>query len=305
MRKQIIRIALTVAVLGGPAWAQSIEVPEVESPASEGNFFVRGAYGHRFETEFDDFPGEFETNDARGEIGGTAAFDSGIRWMNFLGYGYNNYDSDAVDANVHNLTLASIVDWDLNPCWTMMAGPLASVYAEEGADWGDSMSFGGLLGATYSDNPDLSIGLAVAAMSRIEEGIAITPIPLVRWNFAPAWRLYAGITEVAARKGIGSYVAWAFADSLELAGGVQFEKRRFRLEDKGAFSEGIIEDKSIPVYARLSWEMVESLNLDVYAGAAFGGELEINDPDDHFVGDDKYDAAPLVGARLRYEISGL
>lgn len=305
MKRLLLRSMCAGMMLTGTAWAQSIDTPGLETPGVEGSLFVRGSYGHRFESDFEDLSGKFETNDARAEVGGTAAFANGVRWANFLSYAYNNYDSDGLDANVNNLSLASIVGWELNPCWQLMAGPIATFYAESGADWGDSAAYGGLVGATYSESDDWSVGLAVAATKRIEEGVGIMPIPMVRWNFAPQWKLFAGVTEVAARRGVGGYVGWSVAEGIELAAGAQFENRRFRLDDDGLTSDFIVEDKSVPIYARASWEMIQHLNLDVYAGAIVGGQLELNDPDDHFLGDDSYDATPLVGVRLRYEVAGL
>ncbi len=301
MRRHLLRAVLLVAMSAGPAWSQAIDAPEVESPSDNSSFFVRGAYGHRFETDLDDSNGEFDTNDARGEIGGTAAFDGGVRWLNLLGYGFNNYGSDVADSNIHNLNFASIVSFEVGESWRMMVGPLVSVYAEEGADWGDAVSYGGLLGAVYRNSPTFSIGLAVAVMRRIEEGIGIAPIPLIDWRFARNWRLHTGVTEVAARRGIGGFVGWTFANHWEVAAGAQFERRRFRLEDKGITSDFIVQDKSAPVYARLSWGMADGLALDLYGGVAVAGKIRVSDDDDHFVADDKYDPAPLVGVRLRYE----
>jgi hypothetical protein len=305
MRKQLLCALFCTSVLAGSALAQTVDAPEVESPSAKGSLFVRGGYGHRFESDLDDSSGDFQTNDARFDVGGTAVFGSGVRWLNIVGYGYNNYDADQVDADVYNVTAASILAFPVAPSLHLMAGPLLSFYAEEGADWGDAVSYGGLVGATYRHSPELSIGLATAVMARIEEGVGIAPIPMIDWRFAPQWKLYTGITEVAARRGIGGFVAWSIADNVELAAGAQFERRRFRLEDDGATADYIVEDKSVPVYARLSWQMAESFGLDIYGGAAVGGELELNDKQDDHVGDRKYDPAPIVGARLRLELSGL
>lgn len=301
-RKSLMCAALAAAILATSntgALAQTIDA-DIPETGVGGSFFVRDSYGHRFDTDMDDVRGEFSTHDARIELGGTVDFGN-VRWANAVGYGFTAYDANLVDADVHSLMLASIVDFDVAPQWSMMVGPVVGMNAETDADWEDSLSYGALLGTAYRPSKELTLGFALVAMRRIEEGVGLTPIPMVKWTFAPNWQLYTGLTEVAARRGLGGYVGWSFAECWEAAAGLQFERRRFRLDT----ADAIGEDKSAPAYVRISWEILEGLKLEAMTGITFGGRFKVNDKDDHFRAGSDYDPAPFVGVRLGYAIASL
>lgn len=301
-----VLVATLLTLAAAPSRAQSVEA-DVPDTTGRGALYVRGSYGHRFDADLKDAPsGQFSSDDARLELGGSIDFGS-VRWVNAFGYGYGHYDVDLeranvdLKANIHSFMLASLVDIDVAKSCNLMVGPVVTQAAEEHADWGEALSYGALIGSVYRPSKELSVGLSLVAMKRIEEGVGITPIPMVNWRFARRWQLYTGITEVGARRGIGGYVGWSFAKNWEAAVGVQFERRRFRLDA----ADAIGEDKAAPVYARISWEIIRGLTLDATAGAAFAGRVKINDSKDHFKAGSEYDPAPVVGVRLRYAVSGI
>lgn len=317
MKRTGVRLA---AAIGAFCWAsvagaQSIEVQEIDNPSAESGFYVRASYGHRFDANIDEVDikgvpgsnnvpgnGDFSTNDVRGEVGGTIKFSESIRWANYLGYGFNNYDSDAINADVNNLTWASLVGWDMDRNWSILFGPVVSAYAQWGADWGKSISAGGVFGTVYHPTRDLSVGLALVTVKRFEDDISLLPVLMTNWNFARDWNLRTGMTEVAARRGIGATVAWSFARDFQLLGGLQFENRRFR-QDRGDL---IVNDRSLPIFASVQWDIVEGLSLSGELGVAVGGQLKQRDKnDDHTILIADYDAAPILGVRLQYALSGL
>ena len=89
---------------------------------------------------------------------------------------------------------------------------------------------GGLVGFNYQASPDLSLGLLVGVLSQIEDDAILLPIPTANWKFAEKWTLRAGVNRLGPTVGVGGELAWKFAKTVELAGGIQFQKRRFRLD---------------------------------------------------------------------------
>lgn len=308
MRCRVVAAVFGVLLLAADVMGQTVEVSGVDSPASSNSIFARIDYGRRNDTDIDG-PDQLAADDARGEAGGTFVFKNGVRWLNLLGYGYTHYSSEYINAQVHNLSIASIVGIPLRKSgWTVLVGPTLSFSADEGTNWGDAYSVGGLLGATYTASPDLTVGLAIAASNQIEEGVNILPVPMVNWRFAPQWRLYTGITEVAARRGVGGFVEWNVVGPCDVSVGAQFEHRRFRLDEVAGLStpfsrEGsnyVGEDQSVPLYIRANFRLIDGLSADVLTGAVLGGKMAVSTPHDHFVSDAKYDAAFLFGVRLQY-----
>lgn len=303
MKRKLAQMAVVGALLAGStgaSWGQSVEA-DVPDPGSRGGVYARGSYGHRFDSDLKDTAnGEFSSDDARLELGGTADFGS-VRWVNAFGYGYAKYDAQVVDADLHSYMLASVFDFDVAKSCHMTVGPVVTMAGENDADWSHAINYGGLIATTYRASKELSVGLAAVAMRRIGGGVSITPVVNVNWQFARNWHLYTGLTEVAARRGIGGNLGWAFAKGWEASVGMQFERRRFRLEDDDAIGE----DRAAPVYARLSWEPITGLAFDATAGAAFGGRVELDGSGDGDRNASKYDPAPLVGLRVRYALSGL
>lgn len=306
MKTKFIIAAFAAMLLGAnEVVAQGVEVSDVESPSETNSFFARTSYAHRFDADIDG-PSDFATDDVRAELGGTIAFNDRVQWLNFLGYGFTKYDNEFSDANVHSLSLASILGIGIDDHWSILFGPVVGVAAENDADWDDAVSVGGVLGTTYRASADLKVGLALVAVRRMEEGASLLPIPMVDWRFAPDWQLYTGMTEVAARRGVGGYIAWNFVPPCELSVGAQYEHRRFRLDDGGFVNNDyIMEDRSVPVYVRFSVRIIRGLSADILSGVAFGGELKLNDAKDRFVADASYDPQAILGVRVQYALDGL
>lgn len=318
MRRTIAAAAVFGSLLvGAQAWAQTVEVSEVESPEHSDNLFARLSYGHRYDAEMQGgIKNDLATDDVRTEVGGTVVFNERLRWFNFLGYGYTNYDNELEDSQISSLSLASILGFGLDdPGWTILAGPVLNFSADKGADWGDAVSAGAALGATYKHSPELELGLAVIAASRIEEGATILPVPLVNWRFHPQWRLYTGMTEVAARRGVGGYLEWNFIEPCDVSIGAQFENRRFRLNNVSNFNQNfpnqvgdngghnyIGEDQSVPVYLRVNVRIIEGLSADILGGVAFGGKMSLSNSHDHFIDSASYDPQAIIGIRAQYNL---
>ena len=220
----------------------------------------------------------------------------------FLGsYTFNKYDFKDVLADpwedIHTVRLTPLLHYSFNPKWSVFGGPAVGFSGEDGTEISDSGTAGGILGFGYRANDRLSLGLAVGVFSQIEDDAKILPVPIVDWRFADDWSLHVGFQEVAANGGLGAEIAYNLNEKWKLGAGIQFQQRRFRLDDSGAAPGGVARDRSGSVYLKAKWDLTGNCAVEGLVGIAAGGEYRIEDEHGHKLGDTDYDPAALVGVR--------
>ncbi len=292
-------IGASMALAPATAMGVSVDVAEVSTAPAMKPIRIDVAYAHRLETELDS-GGEFDINTYRTSIAGSMALSDVLRWDNGFVYERNDYGIDANDDFDANLmSFRSILFYGMSSDWTLFGGGLLRLAAESGADQGDGISAGGIAGFIHKCSPTLSVGLGIAVLSDIEDDVTIAPLPIVEWAFAQGWHLHVGATQYGARNGLGGGVSTMITDSLELTAGAQYERRRFRLDERvGKLDEGVAEETSIPLYLQASWAFSEMASIDVFGGVAVGGTLTIDDEDGDEISEDDFDPTGTFGARL-------
>ncbi len=68
------------------------------------------------------------------------------------------------------------VIYRLNDRWSAIGGISVAASGESDADFGDSLTFGGYVGARYKVNDRLAVALGVAARSRLEDDALVVPL---------------------------------------------------------------------------------------------------------------------------------
>ncbi len=198
--------------------------------------------------------------------------------------------------NVDRIGLHTTVMYRLSPEWGLFAGPTVQYAGERGADFSDSLLYGGTVGALYKPSSAFMIGFGAGVFSRLEQ-TSFFPALIFSWKITDKLRLgnsfRTGPTGPA-----GLELAYTIDRNWEaaLAGG--YRSYRFRLDSNGPVPNGIGEMDSWPLFARLSRNLGRSLRLDVYGGAAFGGRLKLADSRGHEIDRTSYNTAPLVGLAL-------
>ena len=82
---------------------------------------------------------------------------------------------------------------------------------------------------------------------------------------------------------------------------MSYETRRYRLDDGGAAAvDGVGEETSIPVFARIGWNPSSSARIELTAGVAFGGEIRYGDHGGSKIFKEDYDPAPMLGLRGQF-----
>jgi hypothetical protein len=302
-RNRAVRYLAAIACVGSLApasvMAQGAEEFESVDPSMPvtGTRVVPG-FGYRAEADIDD-SGDASFSETAFSVRGGPSFTIGedVKLAAFGSYRYSHYNFVGVGPedpfeNIHTFRLAPIFSYQLNE-WTIYAGPGIAFSAEEGADWGKSFTGGALGGVHYKYNDQLSFGGGLAIFSQIEDGVRVLPIITANWDFANQWKLRIGFTEVAAQGGIGAEVTYDLNDQLQLGAGLQFQRKRFRI-DAG---DGVAEDSSLPIFVKAGYKLTPTATIEGLIGINVGGTLLIEDEDGQEVFEEDYDPSVIFGLR--------
>jgi hypothetical protein len=159
------------------------------------------------------------------------------------------------------------------------------------------LMYGGVVYAGYRANPDLTIGFGAGVFYRLEE-TRIFPSLIVSWKINDRLRL-GNSYRLGPAGPAGLELSYKLDENWEAAAGGGLRSARFRLDKNGSTPGGIGENRNWPVYARLSRKLGSPFILDLYGGAAFAGEIKLQDSGGQDINTVKYNATPLVGFNLR------
>jgi hypothetical protein len=194
--------------------------------------------------------------------------------------------------NLQSIGLRARIMYSINEDWRLVIIPSIGFSGESGADWGESLIYGGILSAGYRASPNLMIGAGVGIFSRLEE-VSYFPMVVINWKITEQLRLSnpfsGGPTGPA-----GLELSYALDKRWEIACGSAYRSLRFRLDDESNDRNGIFQEKGVPVWGRVTLRSGSQVKLDLNAGAFFSGKLKIEDQQGHEISDDQYDAAPFI-----------
>ncbi|MBM4107999.1 MAG: porin family protein [Phycisphaerae bacterium] len=269
---------------------------------SEASLAVGGM--HTFRSDFDDDSGKIGVTRADADVGFSIAVAE-HRWVD-LGIFYERswYQFDGVSGfgegvtepwdDVQSLRLSLGYRVGFNATWSYSVAGFVDSSAEDGAEFGDSLTFGGLAGFGYKVNDNLELGLGLLVASRLEDDPWIIPLPRVDWKLGEKVRLRLG----GARA--GGALAWEFSDALTLALEASYRSREFRLEEMNpAAPEGVGRDRQVPVGLALTWKACPNASIGVRAGYVLWQEYEVLDRAGNRLVEKDADAGPYLGASLR------
>ena len=147
---------------------------------------------------------------------------------------------------------------------------------------------------------DTQVKLNFTATTEIEDDARVRPLLLINWQIDDQWSLESGYMEVAGGGGPGGEIRYKINEKWSVAGGVQYQEKRFRLSDDARVREGVGEDSSFPIYARVTWQVCPHAAVELVGGASAGGELRLENRGGHTLVKEDYDPAPLVGLRALF-----
>jgi len=302
LNRDIVVGALCVAAIPAASFAQE-EVAEQRMADPQINFRLKPGFRYVWGTGIGG-GGDFTQLRTDVDISATTALTDDLDLTLGFGYEYNNYEFSGETRfggiepweNVHVLDMAAILTLRPSDDWAVFGGPLLEFAAEAGADFGDSWIAGGMGGVTYRFSDDLLLGGGIGIVSQLEDEARLFPVVIIEWNISDDLRL-SSRTAATATGGNGLELIYDVAEGWELAGGVGYEFRRFRLDDdvEGPAPEGAGEHDALPLWARLSYQLNETVTLNLYGGALAEGEFKIRDVAGVDVGSAEYETAPMIG----------
>lgn len=224
-----------------------------------------------------------------------------LRWGNTFFFGVNDYNfGDGANAwnTIFNMRFGSKLTYAVNEQWGVSAGGLFMFSPENGANWGDSITGGGLVAGEYRHSDTLFASVGVAILSQIEDDTTVAPQVDLLWLPAQFWTFRLGGVPATGGAAASGELAYQIAEPVDLGLGVLYQQRRFRLNDSGPVPEGVGVDNSLPIRLRLGWNVNQHFAVNLLAGVVLAGELEIEDRDGREVSSTDYDPSAYVGLRV-------
>ncbi len=183
---------------------------------------------------------------------------------------------------------------------TLFFSPSVEFYGEsEADDLEDAINYGATFGFSYRMNPTLTIGLGAGVFSRIRE-VSVFPFINIDWKITENLRL-SNPLRVSPSGPAGPELSYRIDESWEIGVGGAYRSLRFRLDDSGFAPNRIGEVESVIGWGRSTYRPASRLRLDLYAGAAFNGEMNIEDRDANRIASDDFDTAPITALTLTAE----
>lgn len=311
---KFIYLSALALLASGSAFAQGVDAitttshHQTSDPTS-----VEVEYGHLFESNTDN-GGNVERDGAslslRHRI--KVSENTGLTLMG--GYQLSAYDFAGAPSpgtggfqwdDLHEMRLVGLFDFKIDEKWSILAIGAVFSHVEGGANFDEGVTAGAGVGFNYKASENLDLGLLIAAASGIEDSATLFPIPRVDWRFGERWRWRVDMFAAFGGRGIGTELSVKASDNIEVAIGIQRQRRRFRLDDHtvrvpagGAsfyVNNGVGEESSVPAFVRLGFTPTPNIHLDVRAGIAFQGELRSETRTGIRIESDQFDAAPIIG----------
>ena len=271
------------------------------------SFTYGGSFRYSGEADFDESSGSISRGRAGGEFGPAFRLsDTGTFALRFSGeYSFYEFDGRSgivagqplleepfEDAAIY--TIAPAYRYDDGEWVAIVAGQFTSA-GEPGADFEDTLIYGGFAGLQYTVNDRLKIGLGVAASTDLEDGPVVIPLPLIEWGITDTLTLRGGqnVQGIELARSIDERKHW------EVAVFASFERRRFRLDDDGPIPGGIVTDTAVPVGLSLTYQPSPGTIFRVFGGVDVWGEVDFDDRDGDDLTERQIEPAPAVGLNLR------
>ncbi len=295
--------ALLAALLAAPAFAQVDVVGADPPPEGAPPTSLLFGYQHQFQTDIGNH-GKFsrEAVIARG----IHMFDLGdsVKLMGQASYQGHYYDFTNSAApfswsDIHQGTVAGVLMWKVADHWSLLGAGLVRSTGEGGAKFGDTITAGGGVGFVYRSSPDFRVGVLLGALSQLEDSASLLPLPVLDWKFADDWKLHLGVNIVSS-VGYGGEISYEPSESWTLATGFSYERWRYRLDDGGANADGVAEERSLPIYAKIGFHPSKDVDLSVVGDVATGGKLRVEGQSGRKIRQKSYDPAPGVSFQATF-----
>jgi hypothetical protein len=184
----------------------------------------------------------------------------------------------------------------LDSGWKLNAIPTIESAAEQGANLNNALTYGAVLNAAKQFSPNLNLGLGAGVFRQIDTN-RVFPFLVVDWKISDRWNLNNPFPGGPAG-GAGLELTYAATPQFKVSGGAAYRSYRFRLNNASAYSDGVGQNKFIPVFAKFSYAFDRTTLLDLYAIANVGGNVSAIDTSGSTVLSTNYKTAPAFALNL-------
>lgn len=175
--------------------------------------------------------------------------------------------------------------------------PAVNWLKEQGADSSESISYGATTFVLMSFSREKSIGLRAGVFREIDDGYKGFPFIALDWRFNERWRL-SNSFDADVLGPVGLELGYSLNDRWQLGGGGVYRSFRFRPDSERLAPKGIGENKGWVGFLRLRRAGRSGIDFDVYAGATFGGALELLNQFGKEISSSGYETVPFVALSL-------
>ena len=263
--------------------------------------------GNRWQGQSDlDGGGSVEVDRYDVGLGTRTELGDSLLWHNSAFFGVSDYDFGGGIGfaglnpwnTILNLRFGSRVVHSLDEHWGVGAGGVVMFTPESGANWGDGTTGGGSFSLEYRSGETFFVSLGLAVLSEIASDVQVAPAIAMSWLPHPKWAVRVGAVPAAGGTGSAVELVYRAFDPLDVALGVLYHERRFRLDGAGVAPGGVGTDDNLPVRLRLGWDVTERITLHGVAGVVLAGTLRLEDRNGFFIAQRDYDPAPYLGLRV-------
>jgi hypothetical protein len=197
----------------------------------------------------------------------------------------------------------------INDQWGAFVGFNVKSAEQTGTDFGRSLTYGGLAGATYRFSDHLSVGLAIIAQSRLEDNPVVLPFPAFDWVLPfdhDRWRLFSGGArgglEAGNNGGVKVGLSYTPVQYLTLSAGLSGIglANDFRLNSRSAVSNGVVQDHSTQVAFAIDYHPFREASISGFVGADLPNKLNVLSSSGNSVYSEDFSATLVAGLALKF-----
>ena len=246
--------------------------------------------------------GEFSVGGAIVRGGGSTDLGGGKRAGVTLNYDYLDYAFKNLGASGHaapwnvlqRYGIAVPLSFATGDGWSVAVVPSMDWFKENGANSGDSLTWGATLSGSRQFEGGNRLGLGVGVFDGIEK-TSVFPFLVVDWRFDDHWRLINPLPNGPTGPA-GVELDYRFDENWNVGIGAAYRILRFRLSENGPVRNGVGEERGVPVFVHVTRNFSHQMALHLYGGVVASGRLRIENSSGSLVREEDFNPAPLVGA---------
>ncbi len=197
---------------------------------------------------------------------------------------------------VQRYGVSAPLSFEVGDGWSVGFVPSVDWFKENGANTGDSLTWGATVSGSRRFEGGNRLGLGVGVFDGIEK-TSVFPFLVVDWRFGDRWRLINPLSSGPTGPA-GLELDYRFDGGWTAGFGAAYRVMRFRLSETGRVRNGVGEESGVPVFVRVTRNFTDQMALHLYGGVVAGGRLRVENSSGNKLREEDFDPAPLFGATL-------